>query len=130
MTSRDHTFLLTRNLLSMQLKKSRSTSPRKTMFNVIRNFIRPIDQFLDSSTGYRVEHRFICVTSFRVVPQPLLIRISEMSGKSTRLFAPSRINMLIADFGLLRVLNVSLACPMLLNATTATSLVSVLMSFS
>ena len=29
--------------------------------------------FLDSSTGYKVGHRFTYVTSFRVVPQPLLV---------------------------------------------------------
>ena len=39
------------------------------------------------------------VTSFRVVPQPLLVRLLEMSGKSTRLFAPLRASMLMVDFG-------------------------------
>ena len=45
-------------------------------------------QFLDSSTGYRVELRFTFVTSSRVVPQPLLVRLSVMSGKLTRLSEP------------------------------------------
>ena len=100
------------------------------MSNAIHNFILLIDPYSDSSIGYRVELRSIFVTSFRVVPQPLLIPLSEMSGKSTRLYAPSRVSMLMEDFGLLRVQSVSLACPMHLIATTVINPASVPMSFS
>jgi hypothetical protein len=99
-------------------------------FNVIHNFILLIDPYSDSSFGYRVELKSIFVTSFRVVPLPLQIRLSEMSGKSTRLYAPSRVNMLMEGFGLSRVHSVSLACPMRLIATIVITLVSVHMSFS
>ena len=46
----------------------------KDTSNAIHNFIPLIDQSLDSSIGYRVELRFTFVTSFRLVPQPLLVR--------------------------------------------------------
>ena len=45
------------------------------MFNVIHNSILLIDPYLDSSIGCRVELKSIFVTSFRVVPQRLLIRL-------------------------------------------------------
>ena len=46
-----------------------------------------------------IELRFTFVTSFRVVPQQLLVQLSVMSGKSTRLSEPLRVSMLMADFG-------------------------------
>jgi hypothetical protein len=57
-------------------------------------------------------------------------RLSEMSGKSIKLYAPSRVSTLMHDFDLLRVHDVFLACPMHLIATTVINLVSVHQSFS
>ena len=65
----------------------------------LKDYSMQPDPFLDSSIGYRVELRFTFATSSRVVPQPLLVRLLEMSVKSRRLFAPLRARMLMVDFG-------------------------------